>query len=258
MRRHPNPEDSLNIAASTGAVMRGAVVGFDSEWVDASHEDCGIPPNTSNRILSWQLYLLSTSGAYCSLLVDAKGSGKPSRLQLKTLLGMVVRKAIEEGVIPNPPDTIHLAAHFSRADLASLRDFSQLKRRFSAVRRTYATVMKPHVLHIPTNQGTARASVRLVDTMLIAPTGASLALLGTTLGVPKVDLPPGYSKERMDVFKREKPEEFARYALADAEIAARWADRVFSLGRNGCVPILSHTWQCRRRDDRGRDRPVGY
>ena len=31
------------------------VVGFDSEWVDASHADDGIPANTSNRILSWQL-----------------------------------------------------------------------------------------------------------------------------------------------------------------------------------------------------------
>src|SRR5262245_42872506 len=60
---------------------------------------------------------------------------------------------------------------------------------------------------------------------------ASLAWLGTTLGVPKVDLPHGYSKARMDVFKQQKPEEFARYALADAEIAARWAARIFSLVR---------------------------
>ena len=128
--------------------------------------------------------------------------------------------------------TSFISPHIFRgADLSSLRDFSQLKRRFSAVRRTYATTMKPLVLHIPTNQGTARVSVRLVDTMLIAPAGASLALLGTALGVPKVDLPPDYSKERMDVFKRERPEEFARYALVDAEIAARWAARVFSLVR---------------------------
>jgi hypothetical protein len=204
-------------------------VGFDSEWVDASYEDCGIPPHTTNRILSWQLYLLSRSGPHCSLLVEAKGGGKSSRLQLKTLLGMIVRKAIWEGIIPSPPDIIHLAAHFSRADLSTLRDFSRLKRKFSAVRRTYATTMKPLVLQVPTNQGTVRVSVRLVDTMLIAPAGASLASLGASLGVPKVDLPPGYSKDRMDLFKRERPEEFARYALADAEIAARWAARVFSL-----------------------------
>jgi DNA polymerase type B, organellar and viral len=87
------------------------------------------------------------------------------------------------------------------------------------------------VLGILTDEGPARVSVRLVDTMLIAAAGASLALLGATLGVPKVDLPRGYSKARMDVFKQQKPEEFARYALADAEIAARWAVRVFSLVR---------------------------
>ena len=206
------------------------VVGFDSEWVDASHEEEGIPPNASNRILSWQLYLLSSSGA-CALLVEAKGGEKSSRRRLDTLLGMIVRKAIYEGIIPSPPAVIHLAAHFSRADLSTLRDFAKLKRKFSAVRRTYVTTMRPLVLSIHTTEGPARVSVRLVDTMLIAPAGASLASLGATLGVPKVDLPPGYSKARMDVFKLEKPEEFARYALADAEIAARWAARVFSLVR---------------------------
>jgi hypothetical protein len=186
------------------------VVGFDSEWVDASHVDNGIPPNTSNQILSWQLYLLSSSGTACSLFVEAKGGDKSGRRGLKTLLGMVVRKAIREGIIPSPPDVIHLAAHFSRSDLSTLRDFAKLKRKFSAVRRTYATTIKPLVLRILTNQGTARVSVRLVDTMLIAPAGASLASLGATLGVPKVDLPHGYSKARMDVFKQQKPEEFAR------------------------------------------------
>jgi hypothetical protein len=85
------------------------VVGFDSEWVDASHADNGIPPNASNRILSWQLYLVSSSGT-CALLVEAKGGDKSSRRCLKTLLGMVIRKAIREGSIPSPPDVIHLGS----------------------------------------------------------------------------------------------------------------------------------------------------
>ena len=123
--------------ARTNQLKLEIVVGFDSEWVDASHADDGIPPNASNRILSWQLYLLSSSGE-CALLVEAKGGGKSSRRTLKTLLGMIVRKAIREGIIPSPPDVIPLAAHFSRADLSALRDFAKLKHRFSAVRRTYA------------------------------------------------------------------------------------------------------------------------
>ena len=89
------------------------VVGFDSEWVDASHADDGVPPNASNRILSWQFYLLSSSGA-CDLLIEAKGGEKSSRRRLDTLLGMIVRKAIREAIIPKPPDVIHLAAHSSR------------------------------------------------------------------------------------------------------------------------------------------------
>src|SRR5262245_63101603 len=142
---------------------------------------------------------------------------------------MVVRKAIQEDIIPSPPDVIYLAAHFSRADLSTLRDFAKLKRRFSAVRRTYATTIKPLVLHILTEQGTARVSVRLVDTMLIAPAGSSLASLGATLGIPKVELPDGYSKECMDIFIQERPEEFARYVLDDAAMAARGTARVFSV-----------------------------
>ena len=85
------------------------VVGFDSEWVDASHEEEGIRPHASNRILSWQLYLLSSSGA-CALLVEAKGGEKSSRRRLDTLLGMIVRKAIHEGSIPRA-DVIGMRFH---------------------------------------------------------------------------------------------------------------------------------------------------
>ena len=38
--------------ARTNQPKLEVVVGFDSEWVDASHADDGIPPNTSNQILS--------------------------------------------------------------------------------------------------------------------------------------------------------------------------------------------------------------
>ena len=37
--------------ARTNQPKLEVVVGFDSEWVDASHADDGIPPNTSNRNL---------------------------------------------------------------------------------------------------------------------------------------------------------------------------------------------------------------
>ena len=61
------------------------------------------------EFLSWQLYLLSSSGA-CALLVEAKGGEKSSRRRLDTLLGMIVRKAIHEGSIPRA-DVIGMRFH---------------------------------------------------------------------------------------------------------------------------------------------------
>ena len=69
-------------------------------------------------------------------------------------------------------------------------------------------------------------NVRLVDTVLLSPTGSRLADLGRDLGISKVELPEGYSKDRMDRFLEDHPDEFARYALTDAEIAARWVTRI--------------------------------
>jgi hypothetical protein len=63
-------------------------------------------------------------------------------------------------------------------------------------------------------------------TLLLSPAGSRLADLGRDLGILKVELPEGYSKDRMDRFLEDCPDEFARYALTDAEIAARWIAKI--------------------------------
>ena len=56
------------------------IVGFDAEWVDASHEDHDLPPDTSNRILSWQLFLFNpNTGQSCGIFVEPKSRHKASR-----------------------------------------------------------------------------------------------------------------------------------------------------------------------------------
>ena len=155
------------------------IVGFDAEWVDASHEDHDLPPDTSNRILSWQLFLFNpNTGQSCGIFVEPKSRHKASRKLLKTLIGQVVSKALKEGVLDRIPSNIILAAHFSRPDLLTLRDFVSLKRKVDAVRTTYATTTKPLFVHIPTDQGEAPALVRIVDTMLLSPGRSGLAALG--------------------------------------------------------------------------------
>jgi hypothetical protein len=85
--------------------------------------------------------------------------------------------------------------------LSTLRDYPLLKRKFSAIRKTYATVLKPYTCDIPIRGKLHRLSIRLVDTMLIGPAGSALASLGDALKLPKVELPAGYSKDRMDLFE---------------------------------------------------------
>ena len=222
--RHPEADDRSEEQA--------IIVGFDAEWVDASHEDHDLPPDTSNRILSWQLFLLNpNTGRSCGIFVEPKSAHKASRKLLKTLIGQVVSKALKGGVLNRIPSRVILAAHFTRADLSTLRDFTNIKRKVDAVRTTYATTTKPLFVRIPTDQGEAPASVRIVDTMLLSPSHSQLAALGEALGLPKIELPDGFSKERMDLFLAADRNSFITYAMTDAKIAARWTARVLKIVR---------------------------
>ncbi len=140
------------------------------------------------------------------------------------------------------PEFLALVAHFTRADLTTLRDWKNLRTRVDSVRQTFATTTRSLVLTIPSPSGSRRVSIIVVDTMLLAPAGSSLKVLGDALGMPKIELPGG-DIERMDLLKEKDPELFRDYALQDAAIAAKWADRAWTLlpeklGVEGHVPTL--------------------
>src|SRR5829696_7458192 len=70
--RHPEADDRSEEQA--------IIVGFDAEWVDASHEDHDLPPDTSNRIPSWQLFLLNpNTGRSCGIFVEPKSAQRRAR-----------------------------------------------------------------------------------------------------------------------------------------------------------------------------------
>jgi hypothetical protein len=220
------------------------MVSLDAEWVDGRHAEVSLPSN-ENRLLTWQFSIArrGASNRATSGILEAKGPTKRHRISLQSLLSAGLTRAINEGVIDTYPGRIVLLAHFSRADLSTLRDWKNIRRKVDAVRRTFATTTRPLILTLQTPSGPKRLSVIICDTMLLAPAGSSLAFLGEKLGIPKVELPAGYSKDRMDLFKRDCPNEFRRYAITDTIIALRWADRVFSLiegelGVKGAQPTL--------------------
>ncbi|MGL5224281.1 MAG: hypothetical protein ACRC8Q_02930, partial [Aeromonas sp.] len=76
------------------------------------------------------------------------------------------------------------------------------------------------------NRREQQSIIEFVDTLFLAPNKSPLSALGIMLGLPKVEIPDGYSIERMDELLAGNREAFEQYALRDAEIAARYALKV--------------------------------
>ncbi len=205
------------------------IVGFDTEYTRGT-DDFSLPEsaNNRNRVLSYQLYFLDTeTGRGDGLcLAITNGHKLTGRFTLATLLSRGLENARRKGIIARIPNKIILAAHFWRADLPSLRDFSKLKREIDAVRRTYASARQTFVQNLFVNGRAHRTLITMIDTLLLAPSGQqSLAALGELLGVEKINLPDG-AIEKMDKLQSEDPDLFERYALRDAEIAAKWVAEI--------------------------------
>jgi hypothetical protein len=194
-------------------------VGIDAEWV---FESAG-----QNRILSYQFALLNGDSEVITKLIVYSKNGE--RITIEHGLTRVMLKARKECVIAKVPNRFIIAGHFTRADMTTFSDFGYFKRRLGAVRKTYATTEIPLSLRLVSNEGPVRCRAVIIDTMLLAPAGTSLEKLGKLLDMPKIDLPEGYSKDRMDVFLRDHPKLFEEYALRDAVIPALWVVKTYGL-----------------------------
>jgi hypothetical protein len=205
------------------------IVGFDTEYVVGRGDDVALPDGTpGNKLLCYSVFVLDLNTGRCGGgVIDVEGGSRRNRKNFATVLGQAIGTALDDGLLDEPPERVIAAAHFTRADLPGFRDFNKLKKRFKSVRRTYTTVIKPMVTGLRISPGREiTVSIALCDTMLLAPAGAqSLAALGDLLGVSKVELPPG-AIERMDLLRKADRKLFERYAIVDAEIAARWVQRM--------------------------------
>ena len=95
------------------------VIGFDSEYTAS-------PTGGLHDVVSLQL--VSIDPKFELLIPIANGAERRHRPTLAAALSAFFREAIAAKVISEQPDKIILAAHWSRADLPSLRDFPKLKR----------------------------------------------------------------------------------------------------------------------------------
>ncbi len=213
-------------------------VSLDAEWTSAKNAPETIDAQgrrirlheEDNWILSWQLSVLNhETGEISSLIVYPEGPLRRHRKKLSTLIGLALDKALSDGVISSCPRNINIAMFFSRADLSTVSDFNVWKRKFALIRKTYTTSDQRPSAEIPTPQGMQPVGIRLMDLSLMSPAGSSLDDIGAGLGIPKVHLPDGYSKDRMDIFLRENREAFEHYAITDAVITARYCAKIYDL-----------------------------
>ena len=188
------------------------IIGFDTEFVRVD--------DSTNRILSYQ-YAVKTSAGMSKGIVYPKGSNVSDRIALHELIIKAIEHARREGVIGRRwPTEIYAAAHFTRADLASFKDFGAIRTSFDNVRNSYATLTAPYGVHAYDSGRNRRdLSIKLFDTMALAPNKTSLEALGKLLDIPKISLPHG-AIERMDELLESDPQLFERYAIRDAEITA--------------------------------------
>ena len=194
-------------------------IGIDAEWVYESEGQ--------NRILTYQFAVLNADSDKLSTLIIYPKSG--TRISLEHGLSRALHKARQKGVIDKAPSKFVVAGHFTRADLTTFADFGQFKRRIGAVRKSYATTELPLQLRLASSEGPVQCSAIIVDTMMLSPNGTSAETIGNLLGVPKITLPEGYSKDRMDLFLQDHPKLFKKYALTDAIIPAKWVARTYKL-----------------------------
>jgi hypothetical protein len=217
------------------------VIGFDTEYKSPSNSfdrqdlEAGLGRNT---LLSYQVHCKlydpnePNSSEWGGIIYPADGS-LDNRLSLAEVLTFAVWKGISTGAVKAVPQMVYLVGHFTRADVPAFSDFQSLTQMMSSVRNTFLSIDGHISVDLPCADGCkVPLKVLLRDTMLLTPAASKgLKALGELVGQPKIDLDPDpvkdqFYKENMDILLTEQPELFEKYALNDAVICVRYADRV--------------------------------
>lgn len=208
-------------------------VGIDAEWVTRDGQ---------NIVLSYQGYCVNSRDETLGKVIYPE-PGK--RLAFETLISMAVEDCRAAGLIKKWPRKIVVVAHFLRADLSTFKDFWHMKASLDGqggsvvgqiitdsdygvdetAERKRRAPLKPITLR-DRNRKPQKSIIQFVDTLFLSPNKSPLSALGSMLGLPKVEIPEGYSIERMDELLVGDKEAFERYALRDAEIAVQYALKV--------------------------------
>jgi len=209
-------------------------IGFDSEWVECS--------NGRRHMLSYQLsqYIAELGGALIEFILFLDGR----RLSLSRLLSIYTHVLQDEFKIPigvygdsyKKSVVCYLVPHYSIADVTGLFDSKEILRNTDTIRRTQTSVEKPLYINVYDKYYNFSQTwvVFLRDTMHLSPAQSSLEKLAIAMGKIKLELPPGFDKNRMDIFMKEQEDEFILYACNDATLALQYVDTMY---QNKRLPV---------------------
>ena len=209
-------------------------IGFDSEFVPGDEE-------TDNKILSLQFYLLGERGSF-QRVIYPPGIAKADRPSFNRVIVQLLTDAMESGEILEWPKQVVVCGFFLRIDLQAFGDLATFKNDLENVGGKAASVKSAVTVLATDRDGILRAlKVRFIDVGNHVAMGTSLAQVGDLLGLPKLDLPDGYTKGRMDLLLQGDKPAFEEYGLRDAEIAVRFYIRLLDFaekvtakdGKNG-------------------------
>ena len=210
------------------------LIGFDSEFVRHDEED-------DNEILSLQFHVDGECGSFQHVEYPI-GKAKSDRPFLNQVMVDLILSAMEAGVIAEWPKQVVVCGFFLRIDLQAFGDLPTFKydidniagRAVSinplTVKLTDAEVARllrnKYILVNDPDDVFRSLKIRFVDVGGHAAPGTSLAQIGDLLELPKLELPEGYTKDRMDLLLEGNKQAFEEYGLRDAEIAVRFYKRL--------------------------------
>jgi hypothetical protein len=213
------------------------LVGFDFEWELQPPEqpsvDTALKKLTNkqrkeqaaklrNRLLSFQFFGLKGDKSWQGIkYLDGQ------RLTLQEVVSIAIEAGVNAKVLKRRPTRIYLCSHYNIAEVSSLEDRDAVMSQLDYCKKCFSTFGKPiQVKYHDRHRNEHKVDIVFRDSWLMAPEGKKgLAVLGELIGVPKVDI-GDYKKEEMSRLMKEDPALFERYGIVDAEITARYFQRM--------------------------------
>lgn len=209
-------------------------VGIDCEYVSKQLKDSAVNSKVRdlNNVLSFQLYAINAKGTKRNGIIVHNTTNQHF---VQSELISAIQQVIEPLRFANVKEpsarraVVHLLGYYSGVDISCFAGWERFWN------NTNTIVLKKNA---PFSLGTVRKTlsdgssmvIDITDMMNDAPIGG-LATVGDMVGIPKIDtekydsednLPRGYYKEHMDVFRQNRPNDFNRYALNDAIITLEY------------------------------------